>query len=162
MFSAGAISDIPDGTVRSLRNYMIRPNRFDCRAPFVYDSLDNVNGFAVWQDMVNELTKTVATNSSDNKLYTKNTNGVGYTAGVAGLTASTRLTSYTNFLQKLYMMFDDGAGVPTAAAVYDGATINTAPYNSTFVSRTVTAYADRLFFAYPKVTFNNVVARWSG
>lgn len=159
MFSAGDPTTIPDGTVRSMRNYSVRPDgggaRLDCRAPFVYDGLDTISGFAVWQDLVNEVTKTVAVRSTDQKIYTKNTTGLTYGAGVSGLPSSTRLTSYTNFLQKLYMMFDNGAGVPTATATWDGTTLVTAPFNTTIVSRTVTAFISRLFLCHPRVQVLN-------
>lgn len=154
-FSAGDPSALPDGTVSILRNYMIRPNRFEGRAPFVYDLLDAVSGFAVWQDMTNELRKTVATCSADNKLYTKNANGTGYGAGLAGLAASARLTGYTNFLNKLWMAFDNGAGVPTSMAVYDGTTISTTPFNSAINCRSIVAANNRNFLIDPRVTITN-------
>lgn len=153
MYTAGDPSTLSDGMVTLLQNYVFRPNRIDGRAPFIYDGLDTVSGFAIWQDMVNELTKTVAVRSSDQKIYTKNTSGSNYTAGVSGIPSSTRLTSYTNFLQKLYMMFDNGSGVPSAVASWDGTTLVTAPFNSTFVSRAIAAYNERLFFVNPRVTF---------
>jgi len=151
-FSAGDPSTLPDGFVSVLRNYMIRPNRFEGRAPFVYDALDAVSGFAIWQDMTNELQKTVATNGFDNKLYTKNANGIGYGTGLAGLTASIRLTGYTNILGKLYLAFDNGAGVPTAMAVYDGTNLSMTPFNSTISARAVTSFVDRLFLTGARVT----------
>lgn len=155
IFGAGDPSTIPPGFVSVLRNYMIRPNRFEGRAPFVYDSLDAVSGFAIWQDMTNELQKTVATCSADNKLYTKNANGQGYGTGLAGLTASIRLTGYTNILGKLYLAFDNGAGVPTAMAVYDGTNLSMAPFNSTINARSIVSYIDRIFLVYPRITVTN-------
>lgn len=151
-FGAGDPSTLPDGFVSILRNYMIRPNRFEGRAPFVYDSLDAVSGFAIWQDMTNELQKTLATCSADNKLYTKNANGTGYGTGLAGLTASIRLTGYTNILGKLYMAFDNGAGVPTAMAVYDGTNLSMTPFNSTINARSITACFARNFMVDPRAT----------
>lgn len=152
MFSAGDPSTLPDGTVSILRNYVIRPNRFDGRAPFVQDSLDNVNGFAVWQDLKNELQKTVAMRSTDSKLYTKNANGVGYGTGLAGLTALSRLTSWANFLGKLWLAFDDGAGTPTSMAVYDGSVISTTPFNSVVNARSIAAFVNRNLLVNPRVT----------
>jgi len=157
MFSAGDPSTLPEGFVSVLRNYMIRPNRFEGRAPFVYDALDAVSGFAIWQDMTNELQKTVATNGFDNKLYTKNANGIGYGTGLAGLTASIRLTGYTNILGKLYLAFDNGAGVPTAMAVYDGANLSMTPFNSTINARDIKAFIDRAFLIDPRVTVTNLL-----
>lgn len=151
MFSAGDPSTLADGLVSLLRNYIIRPNRFEGRPAFVYDSLDAVSGFALWQDMTLELQKTLAMCSADDKLYTKNANGVGYTAGLAGLTTSARLTSFTNFLGKLWMAFDNGTKTPTSMAVYDGIAINTAPFNSAINSRTVTAFINRLFLTFARV-----------
>lgn len=163
-FSAGDLSTLPEGTVSLLRNFMIRPNRFDGRAPFVYDSLDDVYGFAIWQDLVNELQKTVAMKSGDNKLYTKNANGTGYTAGVSGLTASARLTGWTNFLGKLYMAFDNGAGVPTSMAVWDGTNLITdasetsaMPFNSKIQARALASIGDRNFLIDPRVTVTNLL-----
>lgn len=163
MFTAGDPSTIPPNTVRRLRNYSVRPDggglRLDCRAPFVYDGLDTVSGFAVWQDLVNDLTKTVAIRSTDQKIYTKNTNGSAYGAGVSGIPTATRLTSYTNFLNKLYMMFDNGAGVPSGTATWDGTTLVTAPFNSTLYSRVITSYIGRLFFIDPRVTVTNLASQ---
>lgn len=161
-FSAGDLSMLPEGTVSLLRNHVIRPNRFDGRAPFVYDSLDAVSGFAIWQDLANELQKTVATCSADNKLYTKNANGQGYGTGLAGLTASARLTAYTNFLGKLYMAFDNGAGVPASMSVYDGTVLSAAPFNSTINCRSIAAFVDRLFLVYPKVSVFNAFLNSTG
>jgi hypothetical protein len=161
-FSSGDVTMMPQNSVRVLRNYVVRPNRFECRAPFVYDSLDTVNGFAVWQDIVNEVTVTNACRSADNKLYPKNASGTGYAAGVSGLPASARLTSFTNMLGKVYMMFDNGAGVPTAAAVYDGTTISTSPFNSAIAGRSITSFIDRNFIINPRVTFYNLVESAAG
>lgn len=151
-YSAGDPSTLPPGTVSVLRNFVIRPNRFDGRAPFVYDALDTVNGFTVWQDLKNELQKTAAMRSTDSKLYTKNANGVGYGAGLAGLTASSRLTGWTNFLGKLWMAFDNGAGVPTSMAVYDGNAISTTPFNTPISARDIAAFDNRNFLVDALVT----------
>jgi hypothetical protein len=158
MFKAGDPSQLPDGYVRELRNYVIRPNgdghRFDCRAPFVYDSLDGVPGFAVWNDLTNELNITQAVKSSDQKLYPKSASGTGYGAGVSGLPSSTRLTSYCNFLLKLYMAFSTSAGVPSAMASFDGTNITTTPfpslaYPSALAARAIAAFNDRIYFIAP-------------
>lgn len=153
-FSAGDMSMLPDGFVSLLRNHVIRPNRFDGRAPFVYDSLDDVQGFAIWKDTPNDLSKTVALKSSDNKLYTKNASGAGYTTGIAGVPASSRLTSWTNFLGKLWLAFDNGAGVPTSMAVYDGTSISAAPFNSTINARNIVTGNNRNFMTGNRVTIS--------
>lgn len=156
MYSAGDPSTRPDNTVGVLRNYVIRPNRFDCRAPFVYDSLGSVAGFAIWQDTTNELTVTQAWQDSDSKLYPKNTNGVGYGAGISGLNSSRMQTGYANFLGKLYIAAcNAGTDAPAAIYVFDGATISSTPFNVGLLARTVTAYNSRLFLGAPVLKIQN-------
>lgn len=147
---AGDPSTIPDGYVRQLSNMLVRPGpRFDSRPPAVYDGLSSINGLAKWEDLVNQVTRFIALDSS--KLYKKATSGEAWDAGTSGLTV-TRLTSYENYRGKLYMMFDDGAGSPSVAAVYDGTNLSVTPFDSPIVARKVVTYGDRLFFFYPRVT----------
>lgn len=157
MWSAGDPSSAdsptaqPENTVRSLRNYIIRPNRWDGRPPFVYDGLMGAANFLRWEDLVNQLTRTIAIDASQN-LRIKSDSGIGYKTDVIAGSPSGRLTDFANFMGKVYQMFDNGAGVPSAAAVWDGLTVSTAPFNSTIFARTVTAFIERLFLAYPRVT----------
>lgn len=148
-YSAGDASTIPDGYVRTMRNYLARPNRWDGRPPFVYDTLMSVMGLARWEDITNQRTSTMAFDAT--KIYKKPTTGLAWDAGTSA-TFGTRFTDSANIYGTMYSMFDDGAGLPTAALSYDGTNISAAPFNTTLFSRTVTAFIDRLFLAYPRVT----------
>jgi hypothetical protein len=151
MFSAGDPSTQPDGTTRALRNYLIRPNRFDGRPPFVYDSLMNVKDLLRWEDLTNQLTRTIAIDTTPT-LKIKALSGIAYQSDAIAGSPSGRLTDFANFLGKVYQVFDDGAGVPNGSAVWDGLTVSTTPFNSTIYARCVTAFIERLFLAYPRVT----------
>lgn len=148
-FSAGDPTTIPNGTSRSVRNYLFRPNRTDGRPPWLYDSLDAPGGLARWEDLTNQRTTTVAMDAT--KLYKKPTTGTGWDAGTAG-TIGTRLTDFANFMGKLYVMFDNGSGVPNGALVFDGTNISSTPFNSPIFGRTITPFIERVFIAYPRVT----------
>lgn len=154
MWTSGDPSLMPDGYCLALRNYLMRPLRADCRPPFVYDGLMSVANFLRWEDLTSQVTRTLAIDASQN-LRTKNTSGTGYTATVVTGSPTGRLTDFANFMGKVYQLFDDGAGVPAGASVYDGNAVSASPFNTTFYARTVTAFIERLFFAYPRIAVTN-------
>jgi hypothetical protein len=160
MWSAGDPSSAdsptaqPEGTVRALRNYMIRPNRWDGRPPFVYDTLMSVMGLARWEDLTNQRTSTMAFDAT--KIYKKPTTGLAWDSGTSA-TFGTRLTDFANIYGKLYAMFDDGAGTPTAALSYDGTNVSATPFNTPIFARTVTAFIERLFLAYVRAPITNLL-----
>lgn len=153
----GDAAEVPDGYAISLHNYLNRPLRQIRRPPFVYDSLMNVANLLRWEDMVNQLTKTLAIDASQN-LRTKDSTGLGYTATVVTGTPTGRLTDFANFLGKAYQMYDNGSGTPAGASVYDGSAVSASPFNTPIASRTITAFIERLFLAYPRVTISNLIA----
>lgn len=109
-------------------------------------------GLARWEDLTNQQTRFLAFDST--KLYRKSTTTESFDSGTSG-TFGTRLTSWANYRGKLYLMFDNGGGSPSAAAVYDGTNISPAPFNTTLYSRGVVSYIDRLFFLYPRLQIVN-------
>jgi hypothetical protein len=133
---------------------MLRPLRADGRPPFVYDGLMATANFLRWEDNTNQVTRTLAIDASQN-LLTKALSGVAYGADIITGSPTGRLTDFANFMNKAYMMFDDGSGTPASAAVYDGNTVSTAPFNTTLYARTVTPFIERIFLAFPRVPVTN-------
>jgi len=152
----GDAAEVPDGYALLLHNYLTRPLRQIRRPPFVYDSLMSVANLLRWEDMANQVTKTLAVDASQN-LRTKDSTGLGYTAAVVTGTPSGRLTDFANFMGKVYQMFDDGAGTPAGASVYDGSSVSSSPFNTAITARTITSFIERLFLACPRVTVNNLL-----
>lgn len=153
-------STIPDGYVYKLHNMLMRPGpRIDARPPFVYDSVMRVTGLALWEDL-SKVTRFVAFDS-DGKLYLKNASGETWvTEGfpiTTGLPANARLSSWTNYRGKLYALFDDGAGTPSAALVFDGVAVNLSPFNSPILGKCIAAFGDRLFIAYGRIVVQNLL-----
>lgn len=149
-WASGDPSLMPEGYCLECRNVVVRPNRLETRPPFVYDSLMNVRGVAIFDDPTNKVARLIAINSSQ-ALFEKGTSGDTWSASLGTLTG-TRLSEFTNYRGKMYGMMDNGAGAPTAAFSFDGTTLTTSPFNSAIQGRCVTAYLDRLFIAYPRVT----------
>lgn len=155
MFTAGDPSTIPDGALRTLRNYLLQPNRYDGRPPLTYEGLSgNVTGLLRWEDLTNHATRILGL-TDDQKLHTRNASGGGFTGNVTGLPTG-KMSAYANFLGKVYMTFMNSSGVPTGAAVYDGTNISSTPFSSTMTSPNIAAYAERLFMAYVRSTFVNL------
>lgn len=148
-FMAGDTSAIPDGYVRLMQNMLPRPGRFDSRPPFVYDGLMGIVSFARWEDLKNQQTRLVGMDSSK-KFYLKAASGETWGATIGSASTGTRITSFTNYRGKLFMMLDDGAGNPVECVMWDGTNLVSGPFNSPIVARTVTSYGDRLFFTYPR------------
>lgn len=153
-YSAGDSASIPAGYCRLVRNHLHRPGpRLDARPPFVYDSLMSVQGLFTWDDLVNQTTRFGALNDTV-QLQIKATSGETWGSGISA--SGVRMTDYANFLGKAYLMFDDGAGNPSVALSFDGTNVSSTPFTSTFASRCVTAYKERLFLSYPRVTVSPV------
>ena len=160
MFSAGDPSAIPDEHTVLMKNMLIRPGpRFDARPPATYDSLMTAQGLLQWEDLKDQQTRFLALDAT--KLYQKATSGETWDAGTATVTG-TRMVDYANYRGKVYVMMDDGAGSPSAAMVWDGTTLSSAPFNSTINGRCIAAFNDRLFIGYPRVTITNLVGFITG
>lgn len=156
VYSAGDTAVIPDGYVQSMVNYLPRPNRYPARPPFVYDSIMSVNGLGNWDDPTNKATRLVGVNTAGAmfiKSATLNTETWGSTVGTV---TGTRLTDYANLRGKFFAMFDNGAGLPSGAASYDGMNFDATPFNSVIAARTVTTLNERLFLAYPRVAVTSL------
>lgn len=155
MWSAGDPSSIPDGALRLVQNYTHRPGpRFDVRPPNTYDNLMSVASLLRWEDLTNQQTRMLALDASSN-LFQKAASGETWGGAVTGA-SGTRVTDFANLRGKVYAMLDDGAGSPATAFVYDGSAVSATPFESTLVARTVTAFVDRLIFAYPRVVVTNL------
>jgi hypothetical protein len=155
MYSAGDGGNNPDGTVRVLQNYLPRPNRMPSRPPVTYDNVMNANGLANFDDTSSKATRLVSVDATGH-VFTKFATSRSETWGAANATTISghRLTSSANYRGKTYMMFDDGAGLPSAAAVYDGTTVSTSPFNSQVSARSITILKDRAYLVYPRMTFH--------
>lgn len=149
-WSSGDVSEIPDGYCVQCRNTVLRPKRQQARDPFVYDSLMNVRGLANFEDQTNKASRMIAINSAQ-AFFEKATSGDTWSASL-GTLSGTRLTDFANYRGIGYGMMDDGSGNPTAAFSFDGTTLSTSPFDSAIQGRCVTAFLDRLFIAYPRVT----------
>jgi len=161
-YLAGNAATIPDGYARLIENMLIRPGpRLDARPPFKYDSLMNISGLMRFEDLVNSQTRFCALDTSRN-LYVKAASGETWSSAITGTLTASRVTGHANYRGKVYYMMDDGAGFPTAAAVFDGTNISPTPFNSPIVSRTITAFIDRLILAYPRVTVTPLTVGASG
>jgi hypothetical protein len=155
MWSSGDPSMMPDGYCRSLRNYLMRPLRVDGRPPFVYDGVMSIVNFMRWEDLTTTA-KTLAIDASQN-LRIKAASGIAYGSDVVTGSPVGRLTDFANFMGKVYAVYDDGAGTPSAATVFDGLAVSTTPFNSTIYARTVTAFIERLFITCPRLTITNIL-----
>lgn len=154
-FSAGDPSTQPADTTRTFRNYVARPNRFDGRPPFIYDSLAAANGYFRYEDLAGGLTRTMAWDNGGSLYYKTAGTGFGWTTvgtSYGAAITQTRVSDYANLLGKVYFMVENDSSVPSGALSYDGGTPSKTPFNSAIFSRTVTSFVDRLFLGHPRVT----------
>lgn len=151
MYSAGDPALIPDGRSRRLRNVRLRPGpRIEARPAAAYDNIMNPMGLFSWDDQSGQTSRLLCLDTSK-ALSIKNPTGETWGSIGAG-TLGTRLTDVTNLNGVAYYMLDDGSGKPTNANSYDGAAVSSTPFDSVIASRTVTAFNERLFLAYPRAT----------
>jgi hypothetical protein len=156
MYNVGDPALTPSGSSLAVNNMLTRPGRFPARPPFTYDGLMSINGLANFIDNTNKVTRLLAIDSAA-KLYEKATGSEAWSASL-GTVTGTRLTDYCNYLGKIYMMLDNGSGLPTAAVSFDGTNISSSPFTSAIQARTVTAFNERLFLAYPRVTVSPLMS----
>lgn len=151
-YSVGNAASIPDGYVRALNNHLTRPGRLPARPPFTYDSLMSINGLVNFDDTTNRATRLLAINTS-RQVFEKATSSETWGAANGTTISGTRLTDWANYRGITYMMFDDGTGLPSGAASFDGTNVSTSPFDSVLTSRGVVTYDERLYFFYPRMTF---------
>lgn len=156
-FSAGNAASNPDGTVRALNNHLTRPGRLPARPPFVYDNLMAINGLTNFDDTTNRVRRLLAINTSQ-QVFEKGTTGETWGAANATTISGARLTDSADYRGTTYMMFDDGTGLPSGAASFDGTNVSTSPFSSAIQGRTITTFDERLYLAYPRVTVTNLLA----
>lgn len=149
-YVAGDAGPTPPGSSLAINNHLTRPSRYPARPPFVYDGVMSVNGLANFDDTTNRAARLLAIDGTQH-LYEKATSGEAWGAANATLIAGTRLTDAANYRGFSYLMFDDGSGLPSAAASFDGTNVSTTPFTSRIQSRTVTTFDERLYFAYPRI-----------
>lgn len=150
-YTAGDGGSTPPGTSLALNNLLTRPSRYPARPPFKYDGLMSINGLANFDDTTNRVTRLLAVDTTQH-LYEKATSGESWGSANATLVSGTRLTDSANYRGVTYMMLDDGSGLPSAAASFDGTNVSTTPFSSVIQSRTITTYDERNYLAYPRVT----------
>lgn len=156
-WSSGDAGSQPDGTARLLQNILPRPNRFPSRPPFTYDSLMGINGLVNFDDLTNDATRLLAIDTTQH-LYVKSTSGETWSSANVTTVAGHRVTNSDNYRGVAYMMLDDGAGLPSASASFDGTNVNTQPFTSPIAARTLTIYRDRAYLSYPRVTVTNLLS----
>lgn len=166
-FTAGDPTTQPENTVRSLRNYVFRPNRVDARPPFVADNTSvagtpNVTRFFRFENLTNFTTDTMMIESSAGNIHKKPSNGQGWSniAPISALANVTHfLSDYANLGGSVYAMFtnQNNNGVPAARIKWNGTSVKfdnstNDVLDAALYSRTVTAFIDRLFFGYVRAT----------
>lgn len=162
-FSVGNAASIPDGYVRALNNHLTRPGRLPARPPFVYDNLMAINGLCNFDDTANRVRRLLAINTSQ-QVFEKATSGETWGGANATTISGTRLTDSADYRGITYMMFDDGAGLPSGVASFDGTAISKSPLKvgvtlgQSLKARTVTTYDERLYFAYLRATLGSGVS----
>lgn len=153
-FSAGNAASTPDGYVRALNNYLTRPGRLPARPPFMYDSLMSINGLANFDDITNRVRRLLAINTSQ-QVFEKAASGETWGGANATTVSGTRLTDAADYRGITVMMFDDGAGLPSGAASFDGTNISTSPFSSPIQSRGIVTFDERYYLIYPRVSVFN-------
>jgi hypothetical protein len=110
MFSTGDASMIPTGYVLLLQNVHTAPNdRYDCRAPFEYDSLSNIGGLMTWNDTTSKALRLVAlVPGATGSLNIKNVSGETWATGVSPLDAPDRVSAFTTLRGTLFYVGSDG------------------------------------------------------
>lgn len=158
-FSGGDATLIPDGYARKVRNMLLSAGVWSQRPQFTYDNQTAVEGLFAWEDDTNQVTRLGKINTSG-ALAVKATSGEVWGSAASGTVSGSRLTSADSYRGRVWGMLDDGTGRPLGAFVYDGTTVDTSPFNSPIVARTILFYKDRLFLIYPRVEVTNLFSDW--
>jgi hypothetical protein len=155
MWAGGDPAIMPDGYCRKVRNMVLRPNRWEQRPPFTYDSRPSIVNLSTWHD--NGAVRLVAHESDagggGSATYVKAASGETWGASV-GL-ATTPVNDFTNHNGSLYFLYVSGSDESTGVASYNGTSV-AFPVSEVWPD-SLAAYRSRLFFGGVTLPISNVL-----
>lgn len=157
MWRSGDAALMPPGYARELRNVQWRLRVLQLRPQTTYDSLASVRSFGMWFDNATGTRRLFAA-ATPAACHVKNSSGETWSATLGSPSGAVDFLDSVSYRGVLYFLTSDASRVPLGVFAYDGATLASVQYTSTFAAfrpRCVAAFKERLFYGGARFVIDN-------